>query len=180
MGDFNKKLKKVISFFVVVFIIFLVATVIGLLMLKYEVEGENNMPFELSQMVVVSTAEGVDTEGENTWNFNLVQNNDIYIHIARNKNYKKTEIIKNIIIDNFVINTNPAKGKITVYKPSANEEKTYEYSDEYIITDSLVYAGEEETNMKNLKIANQGGVIALRYTIEDLRNIFIRRPRDST
>lgn len=174
MEDFNKKLKKVISFFVVVFIIFLIVTIICLLMLKYEVEGENNMPFELSQMVVVSTAEGIDTEGENTWNFNLVQNNDIYIHITKNKNYKQTEIIKNITLDNFVTNTTPAKGKLVIYRPSQNENKTYEYLDEYKVGDSLTYEGEKETNVKNLSIANQGGVITLRYTIEDLRNIFIK------
>lgn len=180
MEYLNKKLKKIISFFVVIFIIVLIVTIICLLMLKYEVEGENNMPFELSQMVVVSTAEGIDTEGENTWNFNLVQNNDIYINIAKNKNYKETEIIKNITIDNFVINSKPAKGNLVIYRPSSDENKTYEYKEEYIVNDSLTYKGEEATNLKELNIANQGGVISLRYTIENLRNILIRGRRDNT
>lgn len=62
MEYFNKKLKKIVHLFIVLFIIVLIITIIGLLMLKYEVEGENNMPFELSQLVVVSTAEGIETE----------------------------------------------------------------------------------------------------------------------
>lgn len=168
MEYFNKKLKKIITFFAVLFIIFLIVTIICLLMLKYAVEGENNMPFELSQMVVVSTAEGLDVEGEKTWNFNLVQSNDIYIHITKNKSYKETQIIKNITIDNFLINNEPSKGEIIVYRPSEDENKTYEYTEDYIVKESLVYRGEEATSLKELTIANQGGVIAFRYAIQDL------------
>ncbi len=179
MEDFNTKLKKIIRFFIVIFILVLIVTIICLLMLKYEVEGEDNMPFELSQIVVVSTAEGIDTEGESTWNFELVQNNDIYIQISKNKNYKQTEIIKNIIIDNFTINKAPAEGEIVIYRPSASENKTYEYLEEYIVEDSLTYQGEESTSLTALTVANQGGVISLRYTIQNLRNILIRRRRDN-
>ena len=58
--------------------------------------------------------------------------------------------------------------------------KTYEYKEEYIVSDSLTYKGEETTNLKELNLANQGGVISLRYTIENLRNIFIRGCRNNT
>ena len=174
MEDFNKKIRKIIYFFIAVFIIALIVTIICLLMLKYEVEGEDNMPFELSQMVVVSTAEGIDIDGETTWNFNIVQNNDIYIHISKNKNYKETEIIKNVIIDNMVIDEAPAKGKIMMYRPSDSRDAMYEYGDEYKINDALIYEGAEETNLKELNLANQGGVIALRYCNSELRNIFFK------
>lgn len=104
MQILEPKVKKVLQFFVVVFILTLVITIVCLLMLKYSVEGENNMPFELSQLMMVSTAEGLDTEGnENIWNFDLVQNNDLYIYIAKNKNYRDTEIIKSITISNIKI-----------------------------------------------------------------------------
>ena len=55
--EIRSKLKGIIRFFVVVFILTLIITIVCLLMLKYSVEGENNMPFELSQLIVVSTAE---------------------------------------------------------------------------------------------------------------------------
>jgi len=140
-------------------------------MLKYEVEGENNMPFELSQIVVVSTAEGREIEGENIWNLEIIQNNDVYIHIGKNKNYRETEVIKNITIDNFEINEKPAKGKVELYRPSSSEEKVYEYEDKYKIQDKLIYKGEENNNLKDLSIANQGGIIAFRYSNQDLRKI---------
>ena len=77
-------------------------------MLKYAVEGENNMPFELSQLIVVSTAEGVENnKNENIWNFDLMQNNDVYLYIGKNKSYKETEIIKNITLSNFKTDNGP-------------------------------------------------------------------------
>lgn len=56
------KMKSVIRFAIVVVILTLIITIVCLLMLKYSVEGENNMPFELSQLIVVSAAEGLDIE----------------------------------------------------------------------------------------------------------------------
>lgn len=62
MEYFNEKIKKIVNFCIAIFILSLIVTIIWFLMLKYEVEGESNMPFELSQMVVVSTAEGIDVK----------------------------------------------------------------------------------------------------------------------
>lgn len=171
MEDFNKKLKKIIYSFIAVFIIILIAIIICLLMLKYEVEGENNMPFELSQMVVVSTAEGIEKEGKSTWNFDLVQNNDIYLHISKNKNYKKEELIKSITLHNFLVNKNPAKGEIVLYRPSNSPDKVFEHNEKYKIKDNLLFLGTENTNLKQLEIANQGAVITFRCTNQNLRRI---------
>lgn len=175
MENFNNKMKKIIAFFVTIFVISLIVIIVCLLMLKYEVEGEGNMPFELSQMVIVSTAEGIDIDGDATWNFDIVQNNDIYLYISKNKNYKEREIIKSITIDNFKIEEKPEKGNIKLYRPSKDESTVYEYSSDYVIEESLTYEGNENTNLKNLEIANQGGIIILRCTNDGLRNIYIRR-----
>lgn len=107
MEGLTPKIKSVIHFVIVVLILTLMITTICLLMLKYAVEGENNMPFVLSQMITVSTAEGIDIEGEDTWNFDLVQNNDIYLSITKNKNYKEEEIIKTITLHHFEIKNAP-------------------------------------------------------------------------
>ena len=166
MEDWDLKVKKVIHFFTVVFIISLIVTIICLLMLKYSVEGENNMPFELTQLVVVSTAEGIDKEGENIWNFDVVQNNDIYIYIGKNKNYKEKAIIKRITFNNFQIDKQE-KGNIVIYRPSENEEKIYEYLEQYEV-DEITYTGSEMANSKNLELANQGGILIFRITNSDL------------
>ncbi len=169
MEDLRPKIKNVIRFIIVVFVMSLLITTICLLMLKYAVEGEINMPFELSQLIVVSTAEGLDTqEGENTWNFDLVQNNDIYINISKNKNYEEAEIIKNITINNIKIEEEPNSGKIVIYKPSSEENKIYEYKEEHIINNQITYTGSEAGNAKNLEISNQGGIIMFRLCSKEI------------
>ena len=85
-------IKKIIHIFIAILITVLIATIIALLILKYNVEGEDNLPFELSKIMVISTAEGNDIEGEQTenkWNLKLSQNNDIYLEISKNKNYEE-------------------------------------------------------------------------------------------
>ncbi len=164
MEELKPKVKKVVQFIITVVVIALIITTVCLLMLKYSVEGESNMPFKLEELVVVSTAEGMDIEGtENLWNFDIVQNNDIYLHIAKNKNYKETEIIKNIIINNIKIEEAPKKGNIVVYRPTQKEDIIYENKDEYKMENEIIFVGSEATNAKNLEISNQGGRIMLRF-----------------
>ena len=81
---------KIIHIFIAILITVLIATIIALLILKYNVEGEDNLPFELSKIMVISTAEGNDIEGEQTenkWNLKLSQNNDIYLEISHRNIY---------------------------------------------------------------------------------------------
>lgn len=164
-------IKKIIHIFIAILITVLIATIIALLILKYNVEGEDNLPFELSKIMVISTAEGNDIEGEQTenkWNLKLSQNNDIYLEISKNKNYEETEIIDKIIIDNLQIVEAPKIGTIKLYKPTEKEKITYENTEENEIKEKLEYTGKENTSIKNLEIANQEGLILFRYALEDI------------
>ena len=38
--------------------VILIFIIVGMIMIKYEVEGDKNMPFNLSKIMIVSTAEG--------------------------------------------------------------------------------------------------------------------------
>ena len=51
-----------------ILIIVVILFIVGMLILKYNVEGETNMPFNLSEIIVVSSAEGV-TKAENPDNY---------------------------------------------------------------------------------------------------------------
>lgn len=164
-------IKKIIHIFIAILITVLIATIIALLILKYNVEGEDNLPFELSKIMVISTAEGNDIEGEQTenkWNLKLSQNNDIYLEISKNKNYEETEIIDKIIIDNLQIIEAPKIGTIKLYKPTEKENIIYENTEQNEIKEKLEYTGKESTSIKNLEIANQGGLILFRYALEDI------------
>lgn len=106
----------------------------------------------------------------NKWNLELVQNNDIYIDITRNKNYMQTEIIDKIVLDDFMIRDRPSKGTLHAYRPNDKENGIFVNKEEYRITDKLEYIGSGKTNIKDLEISNQGGLILLRYVNEGLGN----------
>lgn len=155
---------------IAIFIIALIAIVILSIMVKYSVEGETNMPFEISKIMVISTAGGTEKEdSSNKWDLTLLQSNDIYIDIIKNKNYREEEIIDKIIIDNFKLETVPAKGNVNIYRPN-NSSGIFNNKEEYKINSQLIYTGDEVSNLENLKIANQGGLILIRYVNENLGN----------
>lgn len=168
---YDEIIKKIIRIFIIIFITVLIATIIALLILKYNVEGEDSVPFELSKIMVVSTGEGIDIldeEVQDKWNLKIVQNNDVYLEISKNKNYTETEIIDKVIIDNIKIEKAPNKGTVKVYKPTEKENLTYENTEGNEVKETLEYIGKETSSIKNLEVANQGGLILFRYAIEDL------------
>lgn len=159
----DSKVNKLILKSAYIVIGVLIIAVIGLLILKYDVEGEKNMPFKLSSIILISSAEGYQ-EKENPdykWDAEIYQNNDIYLNIEKNKNYKETELIKSIQIENIKTNKTPEVGTFKFYRTSS-KENVFEYREEYEIKDKLEYIGDLKTDLANLKISNQGGTIIIR------------------
>ncbi len=111
---------------------------------------------------------GQDSE-DSKWNLNLIQNNDVYIDIIKNKNYGKEEIIDKVIIDNFNIEDEPRKGEIQIYRPDS-ESLSFTNKEEYKVENEIQYKGAEKSDLNDLKIANQGGLIILRFVNENLGN----------
>lgn len=156
--------KNIIRNSIIIVLAIIVLGYVGTTILKYQVEGEKNMPFTISKLMLISNAEGVEKdEQSNVWNMDIMQNNDVYIEIMKNKHYKEKEIIESITLYNFVFSKEPQIGSMIIYRPSADEKRTYDYKDESIIQNELIYVGSEQTNLKNLEIANQGGLILVRF-----------------
>lgn len=162
----NSNKKKIFERITVISVITIITVVVLLLMLKYEVEGETNMTFELTKIIVVSSAEGVEST-EDRLNLSLVQINDIYLQIEKNENVKKENSIKSVIIEKFYINEASKIGKGKFYRPSPNAREIFEFNDEYI-TNKIEYIGKEQSNIKELEIGNQGGIIGIRYSLDEL------------
>lgn len=160
----NEKLKNLILKSSYIIVIVLIIAVVILLILKYNVEGEKNMPFKLSNIILVSSAEGFqdNEDSEYKWNVNIYQTNDIYLNIEKNKNFKENEAIKSIIIENLKIEKKPQSGKIEFYRPSGDENNLFEYKNEYKIDNKIEFIGNKEADIKNLKISNQGNTIMIR------------------
>lgn len=138
-------------------------------MFKYEVEGDKNMPFNLSKIVIVSTAEGVETKGKSKWNFNVYQNNDLYLYIDKNNEYLgDNTYIEKVRIENIQITKAPEVGEIKAYMPNSTDGRLYSYEDTYIIEEKLEYKGAVKSNSKTLEIGNQGGNALIRFTNTNL------------
>lgn len=154
--------KKVVHICVILGIIVLILIIAGIIMLRYQVEGETNLPFELSKMIVVSTAESneIEAAADTKWNFSVNQYNDIYLEIQKNDEYTRNTNIKNITFENFVIEKNSGAENIKLYR--ANSEGKVVEDEAHLVGSSLTYKGEKETNLDELKISNQGSIILLR------------------
>ena len=160
----DSKINKLILKSAYIIIIVLIIAVIALIILKYNIEGEKNMPFKLSNMIVISTAEGANQKEnkEYMWDAEIYQTNDIYLSIEKNKNYKELEIIKSIEIENIKINKTPSVGEIKFYKVSGEDSNLFSYTEEYEIVNNVEYIGDINTDLKNFKISNQGGTLVIR------------------
>lgn len=153
---------KIFHICMIIVIITIIVFIAGMLVLRYNVTGEVNMPFTLKKIAIISSQEGIDDGQTDTkWSFDIYQANDLYLYIEKNNNYKKTELISEVKIDNFTIEAQNTDN-IKIYKPDAQEENViFKYKEENIVQD-LVYTTDTQANLKNFKISNQGGVIAFR------------------
>ena len=144
---------KIIKIILTIVISISIIFALMILVLRYHVEGETNLPFKISKIVIVSSIEGTEeAQAENIWAINVNQNNDIYLYIEKNENYGKTEIINTIKLSNFQIQKETTNGNITVYKPSSEENRMFNNILENEIKE-LTYTGETEANLNQLKIA---------------------------
>lgn len=163
--NLDKKIFHIIAIIVIIFVILCVA---GILALRYQVEGELNMPFKITKISIIESVEGKENEGTaEKWNLNVNQNNDIYVYIEKNASYGKTEIIQEVEINNININKQNQKGEVKLYKPVIDEKRMFINASENEIS-NIVYTGELESNIKEQKISNQGGIVAFRYGINNI------------
>ena len=155
----------------VLFIIFSILFVAGVITLKYNVEGEGNLPFYISKISIISNVEGSDSEdATNKWNLQVNQNNDIYIYIKKNEEYKDTEIIESVRLDNFNIQQNSKVGEIKLLKPDSNIESVIFKNIAENEIDKIEYIGSMDSSIKEMKISNQGGLVVFRYAINNIGN----------
>jgi hypothetical protein len=162
--NIKKKIFHIVAIIVIVCVIIFIA---GMFILRYQVEGESNMPFEITKISIVESVEGTEIDSSEKWNFNVNENNDIYIYIEKNSGYGKTELIDTVKINNIVIEKKNDLGETKIYKPVADEKRMFNNLEENEITE-LLYNGDLQSDIKSLTISNQGGIVAFRYAINNL------------
>lgn len=164
----NLTSKKYFHIVMIIVIIAIILFILGIIVLKYNVEGETNMPFQLSKIFIISSSEGIDKENADAkWAFDVYQSNDVFLYIDKNDGYGKTEAIKSIEINNIQIEAKQ-QDNIVIYKPDEQEENLIFKNEEENIVQSIEYIGNIESNLKQLKISNQGGLVAFRCSNNNL------------
>ena len=177
-------IKQKIKFSIAIFVILIAIAFATFTVLKYQVEGEKVVPYKIGKIIVISSAntsenvegaegtsqqEQVDASAKGQqeenyiWNEKVIQNNDLYIYIDKNNDYKKNEIIKSVKIENIQVLENVKLGKIQVYMPNSLDDGLYKYVNDYIVNSNLTYNGAAVDNKKALEIGNQGGCICVSF-----------------
>ena len=163
--------RKMFHLAMVIVIIAVILFLSGIIILRYNVEGETNMPFVLNKISVISQVDGEEkevTDANNHFAFNVFENNDIYVYIEKNENYDKEELIKFVVINNISLETPPQMGITKFYHPEVAEVDTMFKNSAENETNSIEYIGDIKSDLKNMKISNQGGIVAFRYGIQDI------------
>lgn len=161
--------KKYFHIVMVISIVAVILFILGVVILKYSVEGETNMPFNLSKISIISSVGGIDKYANETrWAFDIFQGNDIFLYIEKNNQYGKTETIKSVKIDNIQVEGKNVEN-IKIYKPDGQDEKTIFKNKEENIVQSLEYIAQMQSNLKELKISNQGGLVAFRCSNDNIK-----------
>ena len=163
--------RKMFHLAMVIVIIAVILFLSGIIILRYNVEGETNMPFVLNKISVISQVDGEEkevTDANNHFAFNVFENNDIYVYIEKNENYDKEELIKSVVINNISLETPPQMGITKFYHPEVAEVDIMFKNSAENETNSIEYIGDIKSDLKNMKISNQGGIVAFRYGIQDI------------
>ena len=163
-------MQKAIHISIIIVIISAIIFTGLILILKYDEKGEINIPFQVSKITIISSTNAESIEDDkNLWNKAIGQDNDIYIYIKKNKEYKKEETIKEVKVQNIKVLEKPQKGEITTYRPSTSEKEIFQNKEEYKI-EELIFEGTQKTNIQSQEISNQGGIIAFRCATQRLGN----------
>ena len=157
----KKNTNRVIYICIGVFFAVLIIVLVAMFLLKYHVEGEKKLPFEITEMLIISTADGIGEDNEgNRWNISILQNNDIYINIKEKISKEKPDSLKKIILQNFNINNGPEKGEPKIYHPTDDKDLIYLYKEENQILDKAEYNVATSSNVKKMQISKEGGIVS--------------------
>lgn len=180
----DEKRKKIIKLSISIAIIILIIAIALFMVIKYQVEGEKNMPYNINKIIIISSAVTSEEKDDQTnveqtsevetpatteqnanyiWDEKVIQKNDVYIYLKKNDNYKEDAKIQSIKIENIQILEKANVGKIQIYMPNSKDGILYNYINEFLVGNSLTYTGGAIDNTKTLEINQNGGAVCLSF-----------------
>lgn len=164
----EKEIKsKVIKKYIFISFLLLAIIISTLLIVRYNVEGEKSLPFELEKIIIKSSIDTQNNESENIWDLSITQNNDIYMYFKKNNSFETN--IEKVKIDNFQIIKKKEIGTTKLFLPTSNDIKTsFKNSTEDYIKKGLEYTTNTVDNMEKQEISKDGGMLAFRISNQEL------------
>ena len=148
-------------------VLVIILLIVIVIILRYNVEGEKDMPYKINKILLVSTASGKPVDdANNIWNINISEVNDVYLFFEKSKETDQT--IKEIRFENFVINTKPKKGDLSLLRPTGELKSLYSQSTGNYLDEGITYVGGVIDDMKALEISNTGGMVGFRFSLDNL------------
>lgn len=163
----KEKKSKIIKKYIFISFLALSIIVSTLLIIKYNVEGEKNLPFEIEKISIKSSIDTKSNPSENIWDFSIIQNNDIYIYFKKNE--KLDSEVQKVRIDNLQIKRNKQIGDTKLFLPTSNDIKTnFKNSTEDYSKKGIEYTVNNVDNMEKQEIGKNGGMLAFRISNQNL------------
>lgn len=148
-------------------------TIVVSIVIRYDVEGEKDLPYSISKILVTSHAFANDNAQKADgviWDIDLKDDNNVYIYIEKN-DLETKETIKEVKISNFKVTKAAQIGNVKIYRPTGDlGSSLYQYSEQNYLNSEIIYSGARVDTLKNLEIRNEGGMIGFRVSLEDLGN----------
>ncbi len=168
----TEKRKQTIKLILSLTLLALLFIFVIIMMIKYEVEGETNMPYNLSKIIVVGTVEGMEKGDSNKkeWDMDIYQNNDVLFYIDKNPKNTSDELIKSVKISNINITKAPQKGTVKAYMPNSKAGRAYVYDDQFLVQEKLEYKGASQSSSTNLEIGSKGGSAKICFSNTSIGN----------
>lgn len=152
--------------------ILITITVVISIVIKYDVEGEKEIPYKLEKIEITSHIDANDNEEktENIWDVNLKEDNNVYVFLTkRNEDVKET--IKEVKLSNFKVTEKSKVGEVKIYRPTGDlGNSLYTQSEQNYLNSEIIYLGDKVDTLKNLEIRNEGGMLGFRVSLENLGN----------
>lgn len=160
-------MKNFLKKFLFISVIVIMLLIVAFIIIQYDAEGEKSLPFSINKILLVSTVNGdIVDDPSNIWNINIAQVNDVYMYINKTEETELT--IKEIKLENFNVINKPKKGNVKLLRPTGELSNLYTYSEQDYINSEIIYQGGAIDDMKSLEIANTGGVLGFRFSLNDL------------
>lgn len=157
--------KKIIKKYIFVFFVFFVVLTSIFIMIRYQVEGETDMPYNLRQVVIKSAIGSNNLEGDSIWNLELSQYNDIYIYIDPDENREENTKIEKVCIENIKFEGLENTENIQVLLPTGKSlDDIYDDSTKDYKNEKIEFIGNTLDSLDSHEICEDGGMIALRIS----------------